>query len=817
MDPTLSNHLDVELQNDPDDHISQIAQIAHANQNATAIDSSAPSPSMSQPQQSGAPSSRQPASYPSPTSYPSPGLSAAQYSYPAPTQQLVPEPYRASPTGSNSSMSLPSMRTLDPHQQQAQQQQQQQQQMQQQVQQQQQQQQQHPQHMGSQLPPPVAQMGGPYYHNNQTLPHPSHQYSNVTSDPTGQNMRYALPGPDNRVMSGGRHKKEIKRRTKTGCLTCRKRRIKCDEAHPACRNCQKSKRECLGYDPIFKQQPGPSPIQPAPSSAPLQAATLATANPYGNQPSMLQGYGAQVPAMAFDASLSAGVSSPGSAQQFDYSSAIDPALEAVAAPQGAPQFTQGTEYFYGDELARSSPFFPSSPPSSFPPTPCPPKTSGYTNGYTNSLQVGGRSRSASPPTSYSQVAHSQTAALQAGETGGVSKLRPSMSNSQVAHSQTAALQAGETGVSKLRPLNQPQLSKSNSQSTRRVNDAPQVKGSNQKASISKGQPKGQSNGPNKHQAPRTPPKKPGNLRANNFSPNRLRALLSQDGSADLITTAKPCKVDDLLLKLPSKAEDFKPEQATIDEIKHLWLSIYVNGLESFLESRFYYTDGLEYLLKDKIVMEQFAILLNQFAKATPDNPAEMLYTASIEGRVVWSLACLVRSAAEAASATPQPPRPDGIPPAEDPIEAAARLAVFENLVTSQIAEGNSLTKPPATGDYHKLREMEFWFHLGHFVTLRLHDNDPGSAKEVDETLAALRSLLDGRENRDVLYSIAIVRAIGQRVSEYVESEAPLHLDEQDTRSKLMVAKRFVRDEGNGAGTTNVIRRFCELASRPWNP
>ncbi|KFY61007.1 hypothetical protein V496_05205 [Pseudogymnoascus sp. VKM F-4515 (FW-2607)] len=627
MDPTLSNHLDVELQNDPDDQISQIAQIAHANQNATAIDSSAPSPSMSQPQQSGAQSSRQPASYPSPTSYPSPGLSAAQYSYPAPTQQLVPEPYRASPTGSNSSISLPSMRTLDPHQQQAQQaqqaqqQQQQQQQMQQQQAQQQQQQQQHPQHMGSQLPPPVAQMGGPYYHNNQSLPHPAHQYSNVTSDPTGQNMRYALPGPDNRVMSGGRHKKEIKRRTKTGCLTCRKRRIKCDEAHPACRNCQKSKRECLGYDPIFKQQPGPSPIQPAPSSAPLQAATLATANPYGNQPSMLQGYGAQVPAMAFDPSLSAGVSSPGSAQQFDYSSAIDPALEAVAAPQGAPQFTQ----------------------------------------------------------------------------------------------------------------------------------------------------------------------------------------------------AKPCKVDDLLLKLPSKAEDFKPEQATIDEIKHLWLSIYVNGLESFLESRFYYTDGLEYLLKDKIVMEQFAILLNQFAKATPDNPAEMLYTASIEGRVVWSLACLVRAASDAAKASTPPPRPDGIPLAEDPIEAAARLAVFENLVTSQIAEENTLTKPPATGDYHKLREMEFWFHLGHFVTLRLHDNDPGSAKEVDETLAALRSLLDGRENRDVLYSIAIVRAIGQRVSEYVESEAPLHLDEQDTRSKLMVAKRFVRDEGNGAGTTNVIRRFCELASRPWNP
>ncbi|KAL5614484.1 hypothetical protein BROUX41_004589 [Berkeleyomyces rouxiae] len=56
-------------------------------------------------------------------------------------------------------------------------------------------------------------------------------------------------------------KKEIKRRTKTGCMTCRKRRIKCDETHPTCNNCKKSKRDCLGYDPIFKQQ---NQGQPAP-------------------------------------------------------------------------------------------------------------------------------------------------------------------------------------------------------------------------------------------------------------------------------------------------------------------------------------------------------------------------------------------------------------------------------------------------------------------------------------------------------------------------------------------------------------------------
>lgn len=48
------------------------------------------------------------------------------------------------------------------------------------------------------------------------------------------------------------HRRQARRRTKTGCLTCRKRRIKCDETHPTCTNCIKSKRTCLGYDPNFR-------------------------------------------------------------------------------------------------------------------------------------------------------------------------------------------------------------------------------------------------------------------------------------------------------------------------------------------------------------------------------------------------------------------------------------------------------------------------------------------------------------------------------------------------------------------------------------
>ncbi|RVX73733.1 hypothetical protein B0A52_02623 [Exophiala mesophila] len=38
-------------------------------------------------------------------------------------------------------------------------------------------------------------------------------------------------------------------KVKTGCMTCRKRRIKCDEGKPACRQCTSSLRKCEGYQP----------------------------------------------------------------------------------------------------------------------------------------------------------------------------------------------------------------------------------------------------------------------------------------------------------------------------------------------------------------------------------------------------------------------------------------------------------------------------------------------------------------------------------------------------------------------------------------
>ncbi|KAF2477623.1 uncharacterized protein BDR25DRAFT_2571 [Lindgomyces ingoldianus] len=41
---------------------------------------------------------------------------------------------------------------------------------------------------------------------------------------------------------------KTRKRTKTGCLTCRKRRIRCGEERPVCCNCIRAKRQCEGYN-----------------------------------------------------------------------------------------------------------------------------------------------------------------------------------------------------------------------------------------------------------------------------------------------------------------------------------------------------------------------------------------------------------------------------------------------------------------------------------------------------------------------------------------------------------------------------------------
>lgn len=134
-------------------------------------------------------------------------------------------------------------------------------------------------------PPPVATGGGApiAVPVNPPPPPPPPVGGSPTSMGRPKVGLGIYPAEQQPILAAG---KDIKRRTKTGCLTCRKRRIKCDEKHPTCSNCDKSKRICLGYDPVFRitadrrrtrkqgvvkkpttPTPAPSPVNVAPTSS----------------------------------------------------------------------------------------------------------------------------------------------------------------------------------------------------------------------------------------------------------------------------------------------------------------------------------------------------------------------------------------------------------------------------------------------------------------------------------------------------------------------------------------------------------------------
>ncbi|KAI0160854.1 hypothetical protein GGR52DRAFT_576272 [Hypoxylon sp. FL1284] len=246
------------------------------------------------------------------------------------------------------------------------------------------------------------------------------------------------------------------------------------------------------------------------------------------------------------------------------------------------------------------------------------------------------------------------------------------------------------------------------------------------------------------------------------------------------------------------------------EVRDLYDQVYAPGLEKFFETDWYTRqEGISALVSNAAIHEMLAGFLQSMERTDADDVAGMQYSANLEFRVVWDLASLVYASEYKASVA------DHLPSPEDGSEARHRVAVFETLLSGEYLDQNPLYPPPASADLrvHRIREFKFWYFLAEFLRLRDHPN-LDIARQRDYILGQMRELLDGRENRDVLYSLAIIRALGPNFPADFESTLPPHLDESDPKNKLAVARKFIQDESQVAGgTTNVVRRFSELAVR----
>lgn len=286
------------------------------------------------------------------------------------------------------------------------------------------------------------------------------------------------------------------------------------------------------------------------------------------------------------------------------------------------------------------------------------------------------------------------------------------------------------------------------------------------------------------------------------------------------------KVDELIAiggALPPAASS-PPRAETVDESIRLYYEVYVPGLSFFFETKWYdfNKDGqpgarnpLSILRDNRPVMDLFSSFLQTISGIKTTDPADMVYSGHLETCLVWALARLPESSAGIGSVH----QAGQIPPEDDGAEARTRLYVLETLLNGDTLAINPLTPPPQMSavdpaEQVRVHELEFWYRLAEYLLEAHSPASPQHAATREACLGRMRAVLDGRENRDVLYSIAILREYTMQFdAALTEQQAPTHLDEMDPRSKLAVATRFMHDEAAKTGTTNVVRRFADLAYR----
>jgi hypothetical protein len=183
-----------------------------------------------------------------------------------------------------------------------------------------------------------------------------------------------------------------------------------------------------------------------------------------------------------------------------------------------------------------------------------------------------------------------------------------------------------------------------------------------------------------------------------------------------------------------------------------------------------------------------------------------------EVRLVWALLCTCR----------RRPLPgfagEFIDDKEDTLDgdevAEKRLDILEALLTARQLISNPLAgrterpayaSPPTLSQQLQMREQNFWLQVGEFVCT-------ADADVAERILSKCRKLLDNLENRDVIYSVMLLRHIGEKWPDRPIGEA----DDERDRKDWLAAKGFLQSSADGRAMNIVVKRFCAIALRAWN-
>ena len=298
--------------------------------------------------------------------------------------------------------------------------------------------------------------------------------------------------------------------------------------------------------------------------------------------------------------------------------------------------------------------------------------------------------------------------------------------------------------------------------------------------------------------------------------------------------AKSVKVDDPFAAAAVAAVPPTPTSSTelpspigpavLDDIRSIYRDAFGPAIDDFFETSWYATRGLARLLADPRLCSRFASYLERSRLGFPDDPASLTGTQSLETALIWSLMGLCRAAAagttldRSSSSAVELAAPEGSAPAlghvpeeEGLIDAVQRFDILEHLVSGPgtaglLTENVSAWTEPTDGG-----PEGFWTLARRFA--RLPEGESSTARR--EALRSMRMVLENRENRDIVYSMAVVRQLRSSASNFpADVSEPSGEGEHDPATQLFVAKTFLEREMT-MGAHRVFQRLCSMVVRSW--
>ena len=307
---------------------------------------------------------------------------------------------------------------------------------------------------------------------------------------------------------------------------------------------------------------------------------------------------------------------------------------------------------------------------------------------------------------------------------------------------------------------------------------------------------------------------------------------------------------------PPQVPSIPLSKERIDEIMTVYDEVYAPAIDKFLETNWFTLISRPYLLSDTRLLELFSALVDQYNLPPPTTSQyypTFAATQSLEAHLVWALMLLCR----AASQNHQPFAANGtsyddsdqqaLTPKSELAEnlklAISRVQILESLVTNEYLEtplppspknmlkddirgtpdqsnGARPSPTPALPSQLTFNSQSFWHSLNR--VLKIHEDSTTTDKAFDDTLATSRKYLEMKENRDVLYSVAVARVFGKRLSTWWPNMLDQIPHNPETQAQgieapaqaLRTAKGFMETE-MVKGTNQVVQRVAGWVVRSW--